>query len=144
MGRLDLPDPVRDEDVWVSANELCKTRLCQTPGCIEDAAPGSILCGDCGRGEGQLGLRMLLNGPSLYEGPPTSTAGGRVSADSLSEKLLEVLRLTADGLTAQQVAQRLGKSESTVKTQHRKIRDLLDARTISEAVAIGFRKGLLH
>jgi hypothetical protein len=49
MGRLDLRDIVRDEDLTiVSAHDLCKTRLCTGRGCPNTLGPNEPeLCGDC-------------------------------------------------------------------------------------------------
>lgn len=63
MGRLDLPDPVRDEDVWVSAHELCTTRLCDEIGCDQDAEAGDTKCLECRRGDSLLmQMKALANG----------------------------------------------------------------------------------
>jgi hypothetical protein len=63
MGRLDLPDPVRDEDVWVSAHTLTRSRLCDERGCDQDAQAGDTKCLECRRGDSTLmRLRRVMGG----------------------------------------------------------------------------------
>ena len=54
---------------------------------------------------------------------------------SLSEREEAIMRGYADGLTTQQVGERLGLSENTVKTYTRRALMKLDARTRSQAIA---------
>lgn len=61
----------------------------------------------------------------------------------LSDRELQVLELTADGLTNSEIGKRLLISEETVKTHLRKVLAKLLARSRSHAVAVGFRRGLI-
>jgi len=61
----------------------------------------------------------------------------------LTLKQIEVLQLTADGLTAGQVATKLGKAQSTVKNSLTDIRQKLQATATVQAVAMAFRLGYL-
>ena len=61
----------------------------------------------------------------------------------LSEPELQVLRAAADGLSAQETAERLVKSRHTIMTQRRMIEAKLGARNLPHAVALAFRRKLL-
>ena len=61
----------------------------------------------------------------------------------LSEPELEVLRAAAEGLSAQETAERLVKSHHTITTQRRSIEAKLGAKNLPHAVALGFKKKML-
>jgi RNA polymerase sigma factor (sigma-70 family) len=63
---------------------------------------------------------------------------------SLTSKELKVLRLAAEGASSDETARRLHKAHETVKGQRRTIIAKLRARNMANAVAIGYRRGLLH
>ena len=65
------------------------------------------------------------------QGRDLATAKGAV----LSRKELEVLRLVADGLTSQEICEKLAVSPNTAKTHVRHILDKLDSRGRVQAVA---------
>jgi DNA-binding CsgD family transcriptional regulator len=67
----------------------------------------------------------------------------RLEGKPLSEPELEVLRAGADGLSAQETAERLFKSHHTIVTQRRTIQAKLGARNFSHAIALGFRRKIL-
>ena len=144
MGRMDLPDPIRDEDIWLSAHDLCVTRDCAMPGCREDAAPGGKLCRDCRSGRGQLGLRLIANSP--HESQPLRLPAGsrRVYGIDLSAGELAVLRCAANGHGHKETAWRLGRTVNTIKTQRSRAFAKLGARNVEQAVAIALRSGLLE
>ncbi|SFD13562.1 response regulator transcription factor [Streptomyces aidingensis] len=54
------------------------------------------------------------------------------------------LLLTAQGLTAEQVADRLGITRGAADDRLRQARRLLRARTIAHAIALAIRSGLVH
>lgn len=62
----------------------------------------------------------------------------------LSPREAQILELLAEGLTYQEIATRLGIAHETVKRTARDIRERLGARNTANAVAIGFRTGLLE
>jgi DNA-binding CsgD family transcriptional regulator len=64
-------------------------------------------------------------------------------AAALSRRQLEVLRLMADGLTDAQVGAKLFLTENTVKTHMQKLLRKLEVHSRGEAVAAGYRLGLL-
>jgi DNA-binding CsgD family transcriptional regulator len=61
----------------------------------------------------------------------------------LSEPELEVLRAAADGLSAQETAERLVKSHHTIATQRRAVEAKLGARNLAHAVALAFKLKVL-
>jgi DNA-binding CsgD family transcriptional regulator len=67
----------------------------------------------------------------------------RLQGKPLSKPELEVLRAAADGLSAQETANRLFKSHHTIVAQRRAIQAKLGARNVSHAVALGFRRKIL-
>jgi DNA-binding CsgD family transcriptional regulator len=54
---------------------------------------------------------------------------------------LEVLILSAEGLTAREVADRFGTSPDTVRTQRERLITKLGARNMAHAVALAFASG---
>jgi len=61
----------------------------------------------------------------------------------LTARELGVLRATAEGRTAQEVAEGLGLSVHTVRTHRRNAVSKLDARSTFEAVMLAVRAGLI-
>jgi DNA-binding NarL/FixJ family response regulator len=60
-----------------------------------------------------------------------------------TSRQLEVLQLIADGLSNAEIGKRLWLSEETIKTHLRSIYAALQVRSRAEAIAVGFRRGLL-
>ena len=67
----------------------------------------------------------------------------RLAGKPLSDSELEVLRAAAEGLSAQETADRLVKSHHTIVTQRRAIQAKLGARNLPHAIALGFRRKVL-
>lgn len=65
------------------------------------------------------------------------------SSEPLSPEELDALRLAADGLTNEQIAERLGQSFESVKHRLKRVFQKLEARDRSHAVAIAFKRNLL-
>jgi RNA polymerase sigma factor (sigma-70 family) len=63
--------------------------------------------------------------------------------EPLTDKELKVLRLAAEGATSAETARRLRKARETVKSQRRTVIAKLRARNMLNAVAIGYKRGLL-
>jgi two-component system, NarL family, response regulator NreC len=63
--------------------------------------------------------------------------------DGLSEREREVLKLTAEGFSSQEIADRLIISAKTVDTYRQRIMDKLDIHHRSELIRYALRKGLL-
>lgn len=63
--------------------------------------------------------------------------------EPLSRRELEVLRLTADGLSDAEIGEELDLSIDTVKTHLKRLRAKLGAKNRAHAVALGFDRRLL-
>ena len=66
------------------------------------------------------------------------------SYQTLSEREREVLKLTAEGYTAQEIAERLILSPKTVDTYRQRVMDKLNLHHRAELVKYALRKGLLQ
>ena len=66
------------------------------------------------------------------------------SYQTLSEREREVLKLTAEGYTAQEIADRLVLSPKTVDTYRQRVMDKLNLHHRAELVKYALRKGLLQ
>lgn len=86
--------------------------------------------------QGELRL-VASDGDPVYLRPPVEIY------DVPSERELEVLRLVADGLVNTEIAKRLWLSPETVKSHVSSLLGKLGAKTRAQAVAVGFRSGLL-
>jgi DNA-binding NarL/FixJ family response regulator len=77
--------------------------------------------------------------------PITSAAGaGRGPAPSLTERELQVLTGMSRGRSNAEIGKELYLSEDTVKTHARRLFRKLTAADRAQAVAVGFRWGLVH
>jgi LuxR family maltose regulon positive regulatory protein len=65
------------------------------------------------------------------------------SPSSLSRRELEVLRLLAEGLSNQEIGERLFLALDTIKGHNRRIFDKLEVKRRTEAIARGRELGLL-
>ena len=63
---------------------------------------------------------------------------------SLTNRQVEILALTAEGLEKAQIAARLWLTANTVKSHHQNIREQLGAHTMAQAVAIALRTGVIR
>jgi len=90
-------------------------------------------------------LDGLLPAPASPPATPLPAATPAVAAGSelLTRKELQVLRLAAEGLTNEQIAERLFVAETTVRTHLRNINVKLDTRSRVEAIAMARRLGLM-
>jgi LuxR family maltose regulon positive regulatory protein len=68
---------------------------------------------------------------------------GQELADPLSERELEVLKLVAEGLSNQEIGERLFLALDTIKGHNRRIFDKLDVKRRTEAIARARELGLL-
>ncbi len=86
-----------------------------------------------------------LGGAPAVQAAATDPANHDVPAqvEVLTRKELQVLRLAAEGLSNDQLAERLFVAETTVRTHLRNINVKLDARSRIEAIAIARRLGLI-
>lgn len=75
--------------------------------------------------------------------PSARRAGDEAGTDPLTPRELEILTMMAEGLGNRAIAQGLGISTHTVKFHIAAILDKLNARSRTEAVTTGMRRGLL-
>ncbi|HHK4245093.1 TPA: LuxR C-terminal-related transcriptional regulator [Pseudomonas aeruginosa] len=74
----------------------------------------------------------------------TETVAPEASAEILSERELEIIRLTAQNLVAEEVAHALGLTENTVKWYWQRIFEKLGVRKRKLAVRAARERGLIH
>jgi PAS domain S-box-containing protein len=78
----------------------------------------------------------------LLEGEaPDEAAEGAPTSPALSPRQRDVIELVAEGLTSNEIAERLGVSPETVRTHLRNARLKLGASTKAQAVAIAMLRG---
>ena len=92
-------------------------------------------------------IRDIMDGNSVLD--PTVTRGvfgrlGDKDPAALSERELEILQVLAEGKSTKEVAEKVFLSDETVKTYLKQIFRKLGVRDRTEAVAEGFRRGLVH
>jgi len=92
-------------------------------------------------------IRDIMEGHSVLD--PSVTRGvfgklGDKDPKALSERELQVLQALARGKSTKEVAEAVFLSEETIKTYLKQIFRKLDVRDRTEAVAEGFRRGLVH
>jgi two-component system nitrate/nitrite response regulator NarL len=95
------------------------------------------------------GLARVARGDSylpetLHNGLAAEIRRGAEAADTLSEREIEVLALTAQGNTVMSVASELHVSKDTVKTHLRHAYAKLKVNSAPAAVAVAMRKGLVE
>jgi DNA-binding NarL/FixJ family response regulator len=82
--------------------------------------------------------------PYVDPGLAVAALRGQTRAGSqLTARELDVLRLLAEGLSHEEIGQRLTIASETVRTHARKAADRLGARTRTQAVATAIRAGLI-
>jgi DNA-binding NarL/FixJ family response regulator len=87
---------------------------------------------------------VLLGRPYVDPGLARAALGGGPDRPTLTERESEVLALLADGLSHEEIAQRLQISAETVRTHLQKARSRLGAENRTHAVATALRRGLIE
>ncbi len=91
-------------------------------------------------------IDRLLREPAAGEAAAPATPPEPVAppaSDLLTRKEIQVVRLAAEGLSNDEIAERLFVAETTVRTHLRNINVKLDARNRMEAIALARRAGLI-
>ncbi|HZJ50517.1 MAG TPA: response regulator transcription factor [Actinomycetota bacterium] len=92
-------------------------------------------------------LHEVVNGRSVLDPNVTDGIFGRISnrdPNVLSDRELEVLQELTHGHSTKGVAERIHVSEETVKSYLKQVFRKLNVKDRTEAVAEGFRRGLVH
>lgn len=92
-------------------------------------------------------IRDIMEGNSVLDPSVTRGVFGRLGDKdpaALSQRELEVLQVLAEGKSTKEIAETVFLSEETVKTYLKQIFRKLAVRDRTEAVAEGFRRGLVH
>lgn len=92
-------------------------------------------------------IRDVASGKAVLD--PTVTEGvfGRIGGrnpEALTDREVSVLQAVSNGQTTRQVAQEMHLSEETIKTYLTQVFRKLRVKDRTEAVAEGFRRGLIH
>jgi DNA-binding NarL/FixJ family response regulator len=84
---------------------------------------------------------FVVRGPA---GPGDPATEERARLGRLTSREVQVLRLIAEGLSNEQIAELLVIAESTAKTHVKRILQKIDARDRAQAVVLAYRAGLMH
>lgn len=83
-------------------------------------------------------------GECFLSATAASRIASRMGGPVITPREAEVLRLAADGLRNREIAERLGRSEDTVKMHLKNAFEKLDAVTRAEAIASARRRGIIR
>jgi DNA-binding NarL/FixJ family response regulator len=89
-------------------------------------------------------IRSVHRGQRGIPAPVAARLAEHMPRIGLTPRELEVLRLVADGLSNAQVAERIGRTEGTVKVHLKNILQKLDVRDRTEAVTTALRRGFIR
>jgi DNA-binding NarL/FixJ family response regulator len=89
-------------------------------------------------------IRAVHRGQRGIPAPVAARLAEYTPRIGLTPRELEVLRLVADGLSNAQVAERIGRTEGTVKVHLKNILQKLDVRDRTEAVTTALRRGFIR
>jgi DNA-binding NarL/FixJ family response regulator len=89
-------------------------------------------------------IRAVHRGQRGIPGPIAARLAEHTPRIGLTARELEVLRLVAEGLSNAQVADRIGRTEGTVKVHLKNILQKLDVRDRTEAVTTALRRGFIR
>ena len=96
------------------------------------------------------GIQVILNGGTIFDNRITQPANGADNSfgDDFARRLnltfreVEIIRLIRDGLTSEQIADRLNISFFTVKSHRKNIHSKLDLTNVADVVQFANRHGL--
>ena len=89
-------------------------------------------------------IRTVHRGQRGIPAPVAARLAEHTPRIGLTPRELEVLRLVADGLSNAQVAERIGRTEGTVKVHLKNILQKLDVKDRTEAVTTALRRGFIR
>jgi DNA-binding NarL/FixJ family response regulator len=118
----------------------------------------ALFCGAAGfvdknaeAGEFLESIKLAVEGETVLTGPPSEWVGaiarglerGRAFDGRLTDRERQVLNIAAQGLTAREIAERLGVRERTVTTHLTRIYGKLGVRTRIAAIRVATVSGLV-
>lgn len=111
-----------------------------------DAGARGFLSKDAPLDELARAVEIVASGRTYVDASlaPTLVRPETISIPQLTARERDVLRLLADGLRTEEVAQRLFISPETVRTHLRKAMDKLEAETRTQAVAEALRQAIIY
>ena len=89
-------------------------------------------------------IRAVHRGQRGIPAPVAARLAEHTPRIGLTPRELEVLRLVADGLSNAQIAERIGRTEGTVKVHLKNILQKLDVNDRTEAVTTALRRGFIR
>jgi DNA-binding NarL/FixJ family response regulator len=89
-------------------------------------------------------IRAVQRGQRGIPAPVAARLAEHTPRIGLTARELEVLRLVAEGLSNAEVADRIGRTEGTVKVHLKNILQKLDVRDRTEAVTTALRRGFIR
>jgi DNA-binding NarL/FixJ family response regulator len=89
-------------------------------------------------------IRAVHRGQRGIPAPVAARLAEHTPRIGLTPREIEVLRFVADGLSNAQVAERIGRTEGTVKVHLKNILQKLDVRDRTEAVTTALRRGFIR
>ena len=89
-------------------------------------------------------IRAVHRGQRGIPAPIAARLAEHTPRIGLTPRELEVLRLVADGLSNAEVADKIGRTEGTVKVHLKNILQKLDVKDRTEAVTTALRRGFIH
>jgi DNA-binding NarL/FixJ family response regulator len=89
-------------------------------------------------------IRAVHRGQRGIPAPVAARLAEHTPRIGLTPREIEVLRLVADGLSNAQIADRIGRTEGTVKVHLKNILQKLDVRDRTEAVTTALRRGFIR
>ena len=89
-------------------------------------------------------LRKVSSGGRYFDSSFVSRQGAGASRRAISSREAEILRMLAQGLTGEEIAERLILSPQTIRTHIRNAMAKLDARTRTEAVVKALERQEIH
>ena len=89
-------------------------------------------------------IRAVHRGQRGIPAPVAARLAQHTPHIGLTPRELEVLRLVADGLSNAQIAERIGRTEGTVKVHLKNILQKLDVKDRTEAVTTALRRGFIR
>jgi two-component system, NarL family, response regulator len=86
----------------------------------------------------------IHNGESFLSGMAASRVAARIAKPALTPREVEIVALAADGLRNREIAEKIGRSEDTVKMHLKSIFEKLEVTTRAQAIKEARTRGLVR